>query len=75
MVGMATNALVTYKGIRLTPGAKHTIIPEWGRDRNTRMLERINTHLGDPAFIDIQKHEGLGVDHEKWLEQKQAAKS
>ena len=73
VVGMSANAFINYKGVRISPAHKHAVIQDWGNERTTRVTEVITAHpIGFHAhgFVDI-RHEGLGVDHEQWLKQKE----
>lgn len=65
MVGMAANAL-TYKGVYVSPSKRGAILTTWGEEEKTGVTE---------AFVEFRggvKAEGLGIDHEKWVKQKES---
>lgn len=68
MVGMSANALLNYKDVRINPTKRNQMMQTWGQEDTPHVLKRA-VH-----WNSWQKHapEGLGVDHNKWVEEKKA---
>lgn len=68
MVGMSANALISYKDVRISPDKRNQVMQTWGQEDKPHLLKRA------VYWNSWQKHapEGLGVDHNKWLEEKKA---
>lgn len=67
MVGMTANAMFFYKGVQVNPRKRESIMVTWGDSENeTRVSQMLD-------FFGIEKYapEGMGVDHEKWLREKE----
>lgn len=78
LVGMSANALMRYRGVKILPAHKNSIMNDWDSadDRQVKVTEVITRNpVGFHAsgFKDI-RHEGLGVNHEEWLKAKEAAR-
>jgi hypothetical protein len=72
ILGMSTNAFLTYKDLRITPSHKHQILRDWGESETPPLTKRL-------AELPIVMHskdyracwyEGLGIDHEEWKKAK-----
>lgn len=76
MVGMSANALMRYKGVKISSQHKNSILREWddASQRQVKVTEVITRQpIGFHAqsFKDIRA-EGLGVNHEEWKKSKEA---
>lgn len=67
MVGMATNAMLTYKDVRVDPKKRHTMMRDWGEEEYQPTLRKVI------YWNSWQKNnpEGMGVDHEEWKKGKE----
>mmetsp|Transcript_27473 Transcript_27473/g.35794 ORF Transcript_27473/g.35794 Transcript_27473/m.35794 type:complete len:132 (-) Transcript_27473:102-497(-) len=67
VTGMGIFSLTTYKDVELDPHKRNSTMRTWGRDEVPTLTERLI------YWNSWQKlaPEGLGVDHKKWLEEKQ----
>lgn len=75
MVGMGSNALLYYKGLRITPAHKRETINTWDGAKVgtvTEVITRNPIAFHRQGFKDI-RYEGLGVNHEEWKQSKQKA--
>jgi hypothetical protein len=68
MVGMSANALLNYKDVRVNPARRNQKMQTWGQEDTPHLLSRA------VYWNSWQKNapEGLGVDHNKWLEEKKS---
>eukprot|EP00521_Asterionellopsis_glacialis_P019287 CAMPEP_0195334924 /NCGR_PEP_ID=MMETSP0708-20121125/15175_1 /TAXON_ID=33640 /ORGANISM="Asterionellopsis glacialis, Strain CCMP134" /LENGTH=129 /DNA_ID=CAMNT_0040404991 /DNA_START=108 /DNA_END=497 /DNA_ORIENTATION=+ len=66
MTGMGIHALVGYKDVTLDPKKRNSVLQTWGEKEEPSVLKRAI------YWNSYQKNmpEGLGVDHEKWLQAK-----
>jgi hypothetical protein len=67
MVGMTINALVSYEDVRIDPRKRTQLMRDWGHDRDHQPL------VGKIVWWNSWQKlapEGMGVDHQKWLEGK-----
>jgi hypothetical protein len=75
LVGMSINALTRYKGIKIRPEHKNSIMRDWEKDEHqlgvTEYMTRRPVGFHADGLKAIQK-EGLGVDHEQWKKTKEA---
>ncbi|CAJ1941287.1 unnamed protein product [Cylindrotheca closterium] len=65
MTGMTINAL-TYKGVYVNPNKRGAVLTTWGEEHKTGVMEK---------FVELRggvRTEGLGIDHEKWAQEKEA---
>jgi NADH-ubiquinone reductase complex 1 MLRQ subunit len=70
MTGMGFHALAYYKDVRINPAKKHSEIQTWGREKVTPIVAVI----GDKnPYYKVAFYEGLGINHEEWLKQKEAS--
>lgn len=73
IVGMSANAFLHYKDLRINPENKHKVIQDWGYERRVPVAHQLAEQpigYNAKAFYDI-RNEGLGVNHEEWLKNKQ----
>eukprot|EP01083_Nonionella_stella_P190990 707227_1 len=68
MTGAAANALIRYKDVTIDPAKRNSKLQTWGDE------ETYHTTLERAIGWNAYAKEGLGVDHEQWLEEKGAAK-
>lgn len=75
LVGMSVNALTRYKGVKISPERKNSIMRDWEKDEHqlgvTEYLSRRPIGFHADGLKALQK-EGLGVDHEAWKKSKVA---
>ncbi len=67
VIGMTANALSSYEDVRIDPKKRNTLVRDWGEDHKYQPL------IGKIVWWNSwQKNapEGLGVDHQTWLEGK-----
>jgi hypothetical protein len=72
VVGMSANALGRYKNVRILPSHKHEVIPNWDEANEkynsvTESITRNPVAFHADGFKAL-RHEGLGVDHDEWVE-------
>lgn len=69
MTGMGVHALSSYKDVTLDPKKRNAKLQTWGQTETPSLLSRVI------YWNSWQKHnpEGLGVDHEEWLESKKSS--
>ena len=65
MVGMGFNALFGYKDVQINPNKRGQVMKDWSRDHRPGVMERYVNATGGV------RTEGLGIDHEKWAQQKE----
>jgi hypothetical protein len=65
LVGMSINALVTYKDVQINPNKRGSMWTTWGQQEHKGVTQTIVEAMGGV------KSEGLGIDHETWVQQKQ----
>ena len=68
MTGAAANALIRYKDVTIDPKKRNSILQTWGSE------EEYHSTLEKAISWNAYPPEGLGVDHEAWLKEKEAAK-
>ena len=61
------HALIRYKEVTIDPKKRNSKLQTWGN-------EEYHTTLSKVISWNAYGKEGLGVDHEKWLKEKEAAK-
>lgn len=64
MVGMGINGLC-YKGVYINPNKRGAVLTTWGEEHKAGVIESYMEFMGGV------KAEGLGVDHEEWLKEKE----
>ena len=67
MTGAAVNALVRYKDVTIDPTKRNSKLQTWGAEEYHSNLEKV-------ISWNAYGKEGLGVDHETWLKEKEAAR-
>ena len=81
VIGFSANAMTRYKGVKISQEHKHADMPlpnESATDRTKPVVEILGSKNRGPTSFHARKytslaHEGLGVDHEAWKAQKEAA--
>ena len=69
MTGAALNAAIRYKDVTLDPKKRNSKLQTWGvEDRYHSTLEKV-------IAWNAYGREGLGIDHEQWLKDKEAARN
>eukprot|EP00977_Amphora_coffeiformis_P017259 scaffold5533_cov159-Amphora_coffeaeformis.AAC.15 len=76
-VGMSTNALFRYRGVKISSDKKNAIMNEWdspveAQTKITEVITRNPKAIHWASSWKSLRHEGLGVDHEEWKKQKEA---
>ena len=76
MIGMSANALLRYKGVKISADHKNSILRDWEdpNERQVGVTEVVTRHpvgFHAQSFKDIRA-EGLGVNHEEWKKSKEA---
>ena len=66
VIGMSTNALLTYKDVRIDPKKRNTMVRDWGEGGYQPLTGKV---IWWNSWQKLAP-EGLGVDHDKWLEGK-----
>jgi len=66
MVGMGLNALFGYKDVQIDPNKRGKMLQDWGEEHRSGVVETFAKAKGGV------NPEGLGIDHEKWTQQKTA---
>ncbi|KAL3757442.1 hypothetical protein ACHAWU_006649 [Discostella pseudostelligera] len=67
LTGAALNAAIRYKDVTLDPKKRNSKLQTWGaEDKYHSTLEKV-------IAWNAYGKEGLGVDHEQWLKEKEAA--
>lgn len=66
MTGAAANALIRYKDVTVDPKKRNSKLQYWGEE------EAYHSSLEKLISWNAYGKEGLGVDHEKWLKEKEA---
>ena len=67
VIGMTANALYSYEDVRIDPKKRNTLVRNWGENHDNQPL------VGKLVWWNSWQKlapEGLGVDHQKWLEGK-----
>jgi len=64
MVGMGINGFC-YKGVYINPNKRGAVLTTWGEEHKAGVVESYMEFMGGV------KAEGLGVDHEEWLNEKE----
>jgi hypothetical protein len=64
MLGMGLNALFNYKDVQINPNNRGAVMKHWSKDHRVSVIERYALAMGGV------NPEGLGVSHEKWIQQK-----
>ena len=67
MTGAGIHALTRYKDVTLDPSKRNSMLQTWGNDE-------YETTLSKYISWNAYGKEGLGVDHEQWLKEKEEAK-
>mmetsp|Transcript_37766 Transcript_37766/g.91880 ORF Transcript_37766/g.91880 Transcript_37766/m.91880 type:complete len:136 (-) Transcript_37766:274-681(-) len=62
MVGMGVNGL-TYKGVQISPNTRGAEMKDYSPEHKTGVMEKLVGHRVKP--------EGLGIDHERFVEEKE----
>eukprot|EP00581_Thalassiosira_minuscula_P026443 CAMPEP_0184434042 /NCGR_PEP_ID=MMETSP0738-20130409/422463_1 /TAXON_ID=385413 /ORGANISM="Thalassiosira miniscula, Strain CCMP1093" /LENGTH=101 /DNA_ID=CAMNT_0026799921 /DNA_START=47 /DNA_END=352 /DNA_ORIENTATION=- len=68
MTGAAANALIRYKDVTVDPRKRNSKLQTWGDE------EEYNSTLKKLISWNAYGKEGLGVDHNQWLKEKEAAR-
>lgn len=68
MTGAGIHALVRYKDVTIDPAKRNSKLQTWGQE------DEYKTTLSKVISWNAYGKEGLGVDHEEWLKQKEAAR-
>jgi hypothetical protein len=68
VIGMSTNALLTYKDVRIDPKKRNTMVRDWGEGGYQPLTGKV---IWWNSWQKLAP-EGLGVDHDKWLEGKRS---
>ena len=76
---MSANAMARYRGVKITPEHKNSIMNEWDspdepQTKITEYITRKPLALHWSGSWQSLRHEGLGVDHEEWKKAKEAQK-
>jgi len=76
-VGMSANALLRYRGVKISSDKKNAIMNEWDSptERQAQITEIITRNpraLHWASSWKSLRHEGLGIDHEEWKKSKEA---
>eukprot|EP01083_Nonionella_stella_P053070 140571_1 len=66
MTGAAANALIRYQDVTLDPRKRNSKLQTWGTEGYTSNLSKV-------IAWNAYGKEGLGIDHETWLKEKEAA--
>jgi hypothetical protein len=66
MTGAGLHAL-TYKDVTIDPRKRNSKLQTWGHEESHSVLERV-------ISWNAYGKEGLGVDHEQWLKEKEASR-
>ena len=67
MTGAGLHAL-TYKDVTIDPAKRNSKLQTWGNDETHTVLERV-------ISWNAYGKEGLGIDHEQWLKEKEASRA
>ncbi|KAL9182123.1 hypothetical protein ACHAXT_012775 [Thalassiosira profunda] len=65
--GASLNALFRYKDVTINPAKRNSKLQTWGD-------EKVPSRLEQAISWNAYGKEGLGVNHEQWLKQKEAAR-
>uniref|UniRef100_A0A7S3P1T7 Uncharacterized protein n=1 Tax=Amphora coffeiformis TaxID=265554 RepID=A0A7S3P1T7_9STRA len=76
-VGMSANAMLRYRGVKISSDKKNSILNDWDspNEAQTKITEVITRNPKATHWAGAWKslrHEGLGVDHEEWKKAKEA---
>ena len=66
MVGMGCNALFGYKDVQISPNKRGSMLQNWGHEERRGVIRRIQEDLKGES-----NPEGLGIDHEAYVKQRQ----
>ena len=69
--GAAANALIRYKDVTILPSKRNSILQTWGTEEEDG---EYRSTLSKAISWNAYPPEGLGVDHEQWLKEKEAAR-
>lgn len=69
MTGAALNAAIRYKDVTLDPKKRNSKLQTWGVE------DRYHSTLEKAIAWNAYGKEGLGIDHEQWLKDKEAART
>ena len=80
IVGFSANALMRYKGVKISSEQKHAEMPLQSAEeaeRSKLLMENFVGKQRGPTSFHARKytslaHEGLGVDHDAWKKAKEA---
>jgi hypothetical protein len=61
---MFMHEIASDKDIKLSPSLKHEVLRDYGRERKRSLAEAW------ASKIYYENPEGLGVDHDKWIQNK-----
>jgi hypothetical protein len=64
VVGMTANALITYPDVQIDPKKRTTQMRDWGKGDHQPTVGKAIWRWSWQATAP----EGMGVDHEKWVE-------
>mmetsp|Transcript_20285 Transcript_20285/g.29009 ORF Transcript_20285/g.29009 Transcript_20285/m.29009 type:complete len:133 (-) Transcript_20285:145-543(-) len=67
MTGAGLHAF-TYKDVTIDPAKRNSKLQTWGNEESHTVLERV-------ISWNAYGKEGLGIDHEQWLKEKEASRS
>jgi len=68
MTGAAANALIRYKDVTIDPAKRNSKLQTWGQE------EAYHSTLEKAISWNAYGKEGLGINHEQWLKEKEAAR-
>ena len=68
VTGATANALICYKDVKIDPRKRNSKLQTWGNDEYHSKLERA-------ISWNAYGKEGLGIDHEQWLKEKEASRN
>lgn len=74
VVGMSAHQIVSLKDLRISSKTKHSTLQNWGQEHHDSVTSR---WAKGPMIMNGAEHratwrEGLGVNHDEWLKQKEA---
>lgn len=68
MTGAALHAAIRYKDVTFDPKKRNSKLQTWGAE------DQYETTLSKVISWNAYGKEGLGIDHEQWLKDKEAAR-
>ena len=68
MTGAGLHALTAYKDVTIDPTKRNSKLQTWGNEESHSLVERA-------ISWNAYGKEGLGIDHEQWLKEKEASRS